>query len=268
MVMEKIPPILASSGAIEIAERLKLISGGKILDIATGDGDSILSLINFLKNYNSVIGVDIDENEIKKARFRLKDKPITIQIMNAEKLEYPDNTFDLVNIAYSLHHMQNLNKTLSEMKRVLKKGGHFIIKEMFCDGNQTDAQKYGTEAHEFGAEIDRMLGIYHREEYTRDELLNILSQIELKDLEILESTRDAKCLKCEDKYNCEDPKHPGLINITLKEIDTNLERIKEYKEYSNFRERAEIISQRIKNHGVASTSILFCIGKKKGLSYR
>ena len=262
-MMEKIPPNLASSGAIEIAEKLKLISGGKILDVATGDGDSILFLINFLKNYDSVIGIDIDENEIKKARLRLKDKPITIKMMKGEKLEYPDKTFDLVNIAYSLHHMQNLNKTLSEMKRVLKKGGYFIIQEMFCDGTQTDAQKCDTAAHEFGAEIDRMLGIYHREEYTRDEILNILSQIELKDLEILESTRYVKCLKCEEKYDCEDPKYPDIINSTLEEIDKNLELIKEHKEYSVFRERAEIIKQSIKNHGIISASILFCIGKKE-----
>ena len=262
-MLEKIPPNLAGSGAIKIAEKLRLISGGKILDIATGDGDSILFLINFLKNYDSVIGIDTDEEEIKKALLRFKDKSIEIKLMKGEKLEFPDKTFDLVNIAYSLHHIQNLNKTLSEMKRVLKEGGYFIIQEMFCDGNQTDAQKCDTAAHEFGAEIDRMLGIYHREEYTRDEIMNILSQLELKDLEILESSRYAKCLKCPEKYDCEDPKYPDIINSTLEEIDKNLERIKEHKEYHEFKEIAEVIKQSIKNHGTSSASILFCIGKKE-----
>jgi SAM-dependent methyltransferase len=209
------------------------------------------------------MGIDIDEKEINTARRRLKDKPITIKDMSGEKIEYPDQTFDLVNIAFSLHHMQNVNKTLSEMKRVLKKGGYFIITEMFSNGNQAEAQKCDTAAHEFGARIDRMLGIYHREEYTRDEILNILHQIELKDLDIFESSRYVKCLKCEEKYDCEDPKYSGNINMKLEEIDKNLELIKGYNEYSEFRDRAETIKQSIKNHGISSASILFCIGKKE-----
>jgi ubiquinone/menaquinone biosynthesis C-methylase UbiE len=183
--------------------------------------------------------------------------------MSGEKLEFPDNTFDLVNIAYSMHHMQYLSRTLSEMKRVLKQGGNFIIKEMFSDGSQTEAQKCDTAAHTLDAEIDRMLGIYHREEFTRDEILNVISQLDLKDWQILESTRDFRCLKCEDMYNCEDPKNSGEINFTKEQIDKSTKRIKERKEYSEFRKIAEAIKQRITIHGVSSTSILFCIGKKE-----
>ncbi|MGC9780842.1 MAG: class I SAM-dependent methyltransferase [Candidatus Heimdallarchaeota archaeon] len=261
--MENIPPKLASSGAIEIAEKLKTISGGKILDIAAGDGDFILTLINFLKNYESVIGIDTDENEIKKARLRMKNKPITIKKMKGEKLRYTDETFDLVSIANSLHHMQYLNITLSEMKRVLKNNGYFIIQEMFCDANQTEAQKCDTAAHILGAEIDSMSGIYHRKVFSRNEILNIVSQMGLKDLEILESTRYVKCLTCEEKYNCENPKNPELVNFALEDIDKTLEPIKEYKDYSEYRQRADTIKQRIKNQGSASASILFCIGKKE-----
>jgi ribosomal protein L11 methylase PrmA len=78
-MMEKIPPNLARSGAIEIAEKLKQISGGKILDVGTGNGNSILSLISFLKSYDSAIGIDIDEKEIQKARLRVKKRPISIK---------------------------------------------------------------------------------------------------------------------------------------------------------------------------------------------
>ncbi|MHA1916405.1 MAG: class I SAM-dependent methyltransferase [Promethearchaeota archaeon] len=260
--MEKIPPNLASSGAIEIVEKLKHISGGKILDVGTGDGGSILSLISFLKSYDSAIGIDIDEKELKKARSRVKERPVTIIKMSGETLDFPDSTFNLVNISHSMHHMQHLSKTLSEMKRVLKNGGYFIIKEIFRDDNSTDAQKCNTAAHEFGAEIDMMLGIYHGREYTRDEILNILPQIALKDWHVLESTRDINCLKCKLNLDCEDPKNSGEINNTIGEIDTSIERIKERKEYAEFSERAEILKQNAKIHGVANPSILFCIGKK------
>jgi len=260
--MENIPPNLASSGAIEIAEKLKLISGGKILDVATGDGDTIQFLINFLKDYEFVIGIDIDEEQLEKAQEEFNDNPITVQKMNAERLDFLDESFDLVYLANSMHHMQYLNKTLSEMKRVLKKGGYFLIQEMFCDDNQTDAQKYDTETHEFGAEIDRMLGTYHRQEFTRDEILDIISQLKLKDLEIFESSRYPKCLKCPEMYDCEDPKNPDNVTTTLDEIDKILERIKDYKEYDEFKEKAETLKQNIKKHGRAGTSILFYIGKK------
>lgn len=261
--MENIPQNLASSGVIEIAEKLKLISGGKILDIGTGDGGSLQVLIDFLKNYDSAIGIDNDENELKKARLRFKDKPITIMAMNGEKLEYPANSFDLVNMAFSMHHMQNLSKTLSEMMRVLKKGGYFMIQEMFSDGNQTDAQKCDIAAHEFSAEIDIMVGKYHRKEYKKDEIENIISHLGLKDLEILESTRDIKCLKCEKRYDCDNPKHSSIIRSRLEDIDKSLELIKEHKKHSKFKERAETIKQSIKKNGITSASILFCIGKKE-----
>jgi len=260
--MEEIPPNLARSGAIEIAEKLKLISGGKILDIATGDGGSLQFLIDFLKDYETAIGIDNDENELKKSQERFKEKPVVLKVMNGEKLDFPDNTFDLVSMAFSMHHLQKLFETLNEMKRVLKNGGYIMIQEMFSDAYQTDAQKNDTAVHEFGAEIDRMEGKYHRKEYTKDEILNILSQVELKDLEIFESSKYVKCLRCEERYDCDDPKHPPTIKSTLEDIDKALESIKEHKKYSDLKERAETIKQKIKKHGIASTSILFCIGRK------
>lgn len=261
--MEPIPQNLASSGAIEIVEKLKTITAGRILDIATGDGDFILSLISFMKNYESVIGIDIDEKELQQARVRLKDKPNTIKMMKGEELSFADETFDLVSIGNSLHHMEHLNKTLSEMRRVLKNNGYFIIQEMFSDGNQTEAQKCDTTSHEFGAEIDRLQGTYHRNVFSKDEILNTISQIGLKDLEILESTRYVKCLTCEERNNCDDPKNPELINSALEDIDKTLKSIKNRKRFSEFRKRAETIKQRISNHGYANASILFYIGKKE-----
>jgi len=261
--MEKIPPNLAGSGAIEIAKKLKLISGGNILDIGSGDGDSIQFLIDFLKSYDSIVGIDTDEQEIKKAQRRFKNKLITCKLMNGEKIEFSDKMFDLVNIAFSLHHLQNLNETLSEMKRVLKEGGYFIIQEMFCNGNQTNSQKCDTIVHQFGAEIDRKLGNYHRKEFTKEEILNVISKLKLKDLNILESSRYPKCLKCPEKYNCEDPKFPSIIKSTLEGIDRNLERIKGHKKFPELKERAETIKKKIKKYGISSASILFCIGRKK-----
>lgn len=54
--------------AIKIAESLKRISGGNLLDAATGDGDFIQVLMTTLKEYESVIGIDRSQKEIDKAK--------------------------------------------------------------------------------------------------------------------------------------------------------------------------------------------------------
>ena len=46
--------------------------------------------------------------------------------MNAENLQFEDESFDTVCIPHSLHHLASINKVLAEMKRVLKKYGNFI----------------------------------------------------------------------------------------------------------------------------------------------
>ena len=56
--MEDLPKGLASSSASKIARRLRSVSGGKILDVATASGDFIDTLINTLKDYDSFVGID------------------------------------------------------------------------------------------------------------------------------------------------------------------------------------------------------------------
>ncbi len=117
------PKGLASSAAPKIAARLKSISGGKILDVATGDGDFIRTLIKTLKDYDSFIGIDSSKKEVESARKQLKEQPAKILEMNAEALQFKNNTFDTVCTSYSLHHLENIDKVLAEMKRVLKPNG-------------------------------------------------------------------------------------------------------------------------------------------------
>jgi len=59
--LENLPERLATSGAVKIRSRLSSISGGKVLDVATGSGDFIDTLMKVLKNYDYFVGVDIQE---------------------------------------------------------------------------------------------------------------------------------------------------------------------------------------------------------------
>ncbi|MFX1534270.1 MAG: methyltransferase domain-containing protein [Promethearchaeota archaeon] len=268
--MENLPKSLALSGAIEIANRLKSFSGGKILDICTAEGDFIDTLMKTLKDYDSFVGIDISKKDLEAAKKQFENQPVEIMEMNAETLEFENGSFDTVCLSYSLHHLEKINTVLSEMKRVLKPGGCFILQEMYYDGKQTEAQKTNILHHHWDSEIDSLRGIPHNKTLTKEKIKEIVANLELKELEIFNSTHDVKCLFCEKKFECE-PKNEEIINSCIKSIDDTLDRLKEHPDwekikedpqYKKLKEESEKIKERIRKVGSASASILFIIGKK------
>ncbi len=263
--MQNLPMELATSGAMKIAEKLRSLSGGRVLDVATGDGDFIDTLMKVLKDYDSFVGIDNSEKKVKSAKKRFKGQPVEITNMNAEALEFENDSFDTVCISFSLHHLDKMNKVLAEMKRVLRTGGHFIIQEMFCDGEQTEAQKTDVLQHSWDAEIDSLHGVTHNKTLTRQKIKDILNNLRLKEIEIFESTHYVKCLFCEDKFACEDPKSEKIIKQAIKEIDTALDRVRKYpdlKTRTRLEEEGKKLKERVKRFGSAPASHLFFVGTK------
>lgn len=263
--LENLPERLAASGAVQMRAKLGSISGGKVLDIATGSGDFINVLMKTLKDYDSFVGIDISEKDLESAKKRLKDQPVELLEMNAESLEFNDNSFDTVSMAYSLHHLNRIDKVLTEMQRVLKPGGNLIIQEEFRDGSQTEAQKTNLLQHTWDAEIDTLLGKTHRKTFTKHEIKELVSHMQLEQVEILESTRPVKCLSCEKRYKCEDPKDEENIQDQIKEIDDNLKRLQDIADpetRENLQKKGEELKERNKEFGNATPSTLLVVGKK------
>ena len=95
----------------------------RVLDLCTGTGD----LAGILKKKYpgaNVIGVDFSENMLNIAR----DKHPSIEFIHADctQLPFKDDSFDLCVISFGLRNIENLNKVLTEIHRVLKDGGIFI----------------------------------------------------------------------------------------------------------------------------------------------
>jgi len=265
MKMQNLPTKLAASGAMKIAEKLSSISGGRVLDVATGGGASINTLMKALKDYDSFTGIDNSEKEVKSAKKRFKGQPVEISKMNAEALEFENGSFNTVCISFSLHHLEKTNKVLAEMKRVLKPGGHFIIQEMFCDGEQTEAQKTDVLQHRWKAEIDSLLGITHNRTLTRRKIKDIVSNLKLREVEAFESTHYVRCLFCEDKFACFDSKSIKFINQAIREIDNALDRLGRYpdlKTRDRLEEEGSRLKERVEKLGSAAASHLVFIGKK------
>lgn len=97
-----------------------------VLEIGTGMGchSEILS-----KNSKKFTGIDITitASKITKKRFKIKKIKGLIHKMDAEKLTFKNNTFDLIWSWGVIHHSSNTEKILNQMHRVLKPGGQAII---------------------------------------------------------------------------------------------------------------------------------------------
>jgi len=263
--LENLPKHLAESGAVKMRTKLGSISCGKVLDVATGSGSFISILMKTLKNYDSFVGIDISSKDLESAKKRFKDKPVELLEMNAESLHFNDNSFDTVSMAYSLHHLGRPDKVLAEMKRVLKPGGNLIIQEEFSDGNQTEAQKTNLLQHTWDAEIDTLLGKIHKATLTKRKIEELVSNLQLEQVEILESTHPVQCLSCEKRYKCENPKNEETIKDSIKEIDDNLKRLQDIADPEariSLQKKGEELKERNKEFGNASPSTLLAVGKK------
>lgn len=113
---------------------VKIISKNKpqqILDIATGTGD--LALMMSTLQPQKIIGLDISEGMLavgkeKIARAKLTDK-IEMVVGDSENMPFKDNTFDAITVSFGVRNFANLDKGLSEIRRVLKPKGTFVILE-------------------------------------------------------------------------------------------------------------------------------------------
>lgn len=102
-----------------------------VLDVACGTGDFSMEALKH--GVKKVIGADISENMLTVAREKAKERKLTEQLDfrygDSENLEFPDNTFDAVTVAFGVRNFEHLEKGLTEMYRVLKPGGKVVILE-------------------------------------------------------------------------------------------------------------------------------------------
>jgi SAM-dependent methyltransferase len=184
--------------------------------------------------------------------------------MDAEHLKFENNSFDTVCISYSLHHLNNTDRVLAEMMRVLKPDGHFLVQEMFSDGEQNEAQKTHILQHHWNAEIDSLLGTVHHKTYLKQKLKDIIESLPLSRLETFESTIPITCLVCDKRFDC---KGKGEVTLDqfVKEIDDKLRRLGEHADLEirdRLKREGKKLKERMKEYGMANPSSLFLIGRK------
>lgn len=107
--------------------------GFKILDLAGGTGDLTHAFAKQVGDDGRVVLADINPHMLAEGQKRVDAKGLFNRVdicqLNAEKLPFPDNTFDRITIGFGLRNVRDKQAALEEMHRILKPGGFMMVLE-------------------------------------------------------------------------------------------------------------------------------------------
>lgn len=226
------------------------VAGGRVLDVATQEGHFVRLLMKNLQSYTQIVGIDVDEDAIRKAQELIGDKKIQFLVMNAEQMDFAGESFDTVSISASLHHMGNVQQVLAEVGRVLKSGGHLIFAEMHRDG-QTVAEFTSVYLHHWIGDVDTALGGIHNHTMYRQELVEHIEGLGLRETEYYDVV-----------FRETDP----LERANIEQLDDLVARVSERargaSSYAELKKQGDELRRRLREVGVQREPILLAIGKK------
>ncbi|MGI9514910.1 MAG: bifunctional demethylmenaquinone methyltransferase/2-methoxy-6-polyprenyl-1,4-benzoquinol methylase UbiE [Anderseniella sp.] len=108
-------------------------SAFKVLDVAGGTGDIAFRIARAGGSGTEIIVADISPEMVgegaRRAPGELHGGKCRFTVGNAEKLAFPDNTFDAYTIAFGIRNVTHIDQALAQAYRVLKPGGRFLCLE-------------------------------------------------------------------------------------------------------------------------------------------
>lgn len=231
-----------------IADILGNISGGKVLDVATGGGGFVHFLMDGLHDFDEITGIDLTEKAKTAFMESFQGDPrIHFQLMDAEHPTFADSSFDVVCVSNSLHHFRDPFIVLNNMVRMLRPGGTLIVSEMVQDG-QSETQMTHVLLHHWWGSVDRRNDIFHNETYKRKELIDLVELVGLEKVMV------------HDLLDCDnDPMDPA-IKAELKPV---MERYIQRAEGDlMLHARGKELLQRLDDIGFHSATTVIITGKK------
>ena len=120
-------PLLFQPFAEDIVSRIKEKNYNDVLEIACGTGSVTRHLRKVLPANTKLVATDLHAEMIKVAADSLPNEIINWQTVDAQQMIFPDESFDLVVCQFGLMFMPDKMKAVSEIFRVLRKGGKFLF---------------------------------------------------------------------------------------------------------------------------------------------
>ncbi len=99
----------------------------RVLDVASGTGPVARSLMEILRSPGQIVCVEPSAGMIAESR---KTVPAVHHQTTAERIPEPDASFDFLSMGFALRHVDDLDATFREFRRVLKPGGRALIMEV------------------------------------------------------------------------------------------------------------------------------------------
>lgn len=230
-------------------DRLKRYSAGRILDFGTGSGGSARVIMETVKEYESVTGLDITEPDQEIDPELIQNTAFMYIQQNGLPLPFEDESFDTVYSCYVLHHLprQMVEAVLQELKRVLKPGGCFLLAEGYRN-HQTGAAKTEVYMHLLQGAMDREAGRHHYPPLRREELTEYIEQLVFSKYEIYDVA-----------YERDDYKDPEHINTIVQHIDSKIEKQKHLKKYYKYVRYGTLLKKRLYRTGFTGSTALAAI---------
>ena len=175
---------------------LKTHEAGTLLDIACGGGAFTKRLTGTLQSYTSVTGLDIKADSRETFLEAVQGHDIAFVPSSIhDYLNSSEKSFDTISVSNALHHLEGVGQVLKDVCAILASGGTVIINEMHGD-DLTRTQQTQHDQHRFLADLQRESGEYHRETWSRDEILGFVSGAGLEIAHTFENlNRDAEVTK-------------------------------------------------------------------------
>ena len=129
---------LMSAGTHRLWKRFTLAlanlrPGQRALDVAGGSGDLAAGMARQVGSRGLVVLSDINAAMLARGRDRLIDEGFVDSVAyvqaDAERLPFPDSTFDCITIGFGLRNVTDKSAALASMRRALKPGGQLLVLE-------------------------------------------------------------------------------------------------------------------------------------------
>lgn len=161
------------SGGIDLYWRRKMaallpsVEKIKLLDLATGTGDQLLSLLKNSKKIHQAIGIDLAEEMLKIGRTKLKayDHLVSLKKASATAIPYLENTYDCATMSFGIRNVDNVPGCLREIYRVLRPKGRALILEFSLPTNKWIQKTYLLYLNKLLPHIGRLISA-HKQAYT------------------------------------------------------------------------------------------------------
>ena len=163
-----------------------------LIDVGCGTGDICELFSKHTSKDTKILAVDPNINMIEKCKKSLGHlKNLELKICNGEELKVKDNSFDFYTISFGLRNTADIEKTISEAYRVLRKGGRFFCLEFSKIDNENLDFIYKQYSKIIPSIGKYVVGDSKPYDYLIKSIENFVNQEEL--LEVLKSKNFKNC---------------------------------------------------------------------------